>query len=81
MIGPDSFGGVKIIIDDDAMSDRVIDWSRVRSPSRAIRRVLSGRRKPLPYTLIPKTYVIETPFGMVMHSQMARELRERISHE
>lgn len=69
------FGGVQIIETITAATP-VEDWSRVRSPSRAARRLKSGKRKhPVPIWLKPACFQIGGAF--YMHPELMRELRRR----
>lgn len=63
------------LIEDINMVDRVEDWSRVRSPSRAERRRRQGHRQNIRIVAVPKKAAFMTPFGVVMHPAMAAELR------
>jgi hypothetical protein len=73
------FGGVRIIESLD-MVDHVEDWSRVRSPGRARRRMRYGYRQNVRTIAIPKKCAISTDGGrtLFMHPEMARELRRQI---
>lgn len=74
-------GGVRIIESLD-MVDLVEDWSRVRSPARARRR---RRKHPQNIRMIalPKREAISIDGGrtMIMHPEMARQLRELIARQ
>lgn len=73
-------GSVRIIC-DASMTETVTDWSRVRSPSRALRRLRSGRRRFLPQITVPRLDAFQTPFGFVMHPEVARRLSEATRHD
>lgn len=56
---------------------RVEDWSRVRSPSRARRRMRAGKRQNVVITETPAAYVANgTTF---IHPDMAREFRRQVA--
>ena len=72
-------GGVRII-ESWHMVDRTEDWSRVRSPSRAARRLRRGYRQNIKITETPKKEAISSDGGLtlIIHPEMARELRRQI---
>lgn len=78
MLIPYAYAGMRII-EDWAMVDVVEDWSDVRSPSRARRRLKRGFKQRLRYRAVPKpeAYVIDG--ALVMHPEMAKKLRRRLS--
>ena len=66
------------VIEDSSMVDTVEDWSGVRSPSRAARRLRKGlRKKPVPVKAVPKTTVYQIAGALVMHPAVASALREK----
>ncbi len=72
-------GGLRII-ESKQLVDRNEDWSRVRSPSRARRRMRQGHRQNIIVTYTPKTIAYHMPHenAVVMHPDMARQLRARL---
>lgn len=71
-----SYAGMPVILDEN-MRDSVIDWSRVRSPSRARRRQLNGKRKHWPMKYVAKPEVYKVAGRFVMHP----ETWERLGRE
>ena len=69
------------IIESEAMVDYVEDWSRVRSPSRAIRRRRRGFRQNIVTRAVPKPGAFRIGSKLVMHPQTARQLRMRIAEQ
>lgn len=69
------FGGMRII-EDASLTDPYEDWSGVRSPSRARRRMGRGHRQNVVIKRTPKkdAYIIGN-HTIVMHPVMAAELR------
>lgn len=70
------FAGMHVRIDDKLCSETVEDWSRVRSPSRAIRRRRQGHRQNIDYRIVPKQEVYVIGDTMIMHSTVARKLEQ-----
>lgn len=66
------------IIEDPCMTDTVEDWSRVRSPSRAMRR-RRWHMQNIVYRQVPKKEFYRMGDTLIMHPEMARELRRRVS--
>lgn len=65
------------IIESIHMTDRVEDWSRVRSPSRTLRRMRYNAHRV--YTYKPKQEAMMLPDGsMVMHPAVAARVRNAI---
>ena len=77
---PNPFGSVKIIQDMN-MVDIEEDWTEVRSHSRAKRRRAKGYPQRIKIIHTPKKEAIETPFGLVMHPEMANALRKKLEIE
>lgn len=71
------FGGVRII-EDANMFDTAEDWSNVRSPSRARRRMKYGHRQNIKFVHTPKkeAYSIDGGRTLIMHPAMAHALRQ-----
>lgn len=70
------FASVRII-EDANMVDFICDWSEVRSPSRARRRLKLGHRQRIKQIKVPKetAYVMHGGRTLVMHPEMAAALR------
>jgi hypothetical protein len=68
------------IIEDASLVDLVEDWSQVRSPARARRRRAKyPQRIRVYYKPKPDVFVIEAQGVMVMHPEIAKELRRKMS--
>lgn len=74
----DFYMGMKIIVDDDNMSDTVEDWSNVRSHSRAIRRQKRGFRQNIRLNIIPKADILhlKEQNTLIMHSSIYAKLKK-----
>lgn len=70
--------GLDILIDDELMSKTVEDWSNVRSPSRAKRRLRRGFAQKIAYKRVPKTELYRFGERVIMHSQTHKELLKRL---
>ena len=68
------------IVESLEMVDQVEDWSRVRSPSRARRRLRYGHKQNIRIVYVPKKEAFWADNGrtLVMHPVMAAELRRQI---
>jgi len=65
------------IVESVHMVDCHEDWSKVRSPSRTLRRMRHNASRI--YTYAPKKEALQMPDGsLVMHPVMARELRRKL---
>jgi len=75
-IFPNPYDGVRII-EDITLTDMVEDWSKVRSPSRARRRLRQGHRQNIRFLQVPKKRAFSIDGGrtLIMHPEMARQLR------
>lgn len=64
------------IIEDIRMTDTVEDWSKVRSPARARRRMKYGHRQNVRFLQVPKktVYSIDRGRTLIMHPEIARQL-------
>ena len=69
------------IIESEAMVDYVEDWSRVRSPSRAIRRRRRGFPQNIVTRAVPKPGGFRMGNKLVMHPVIAAQLRKRIADD
>jgi hypothetical protein len=63
------------IIESIYATKRVEDWARVRSPSRAARRLKRGFRQNIAVRLEPAAFMVGGQ--MVAHPAIVRALRER----
>jgi hypothetical protein len=65
------------IIENRNMVDYVDDWSRVRSPSRALRRRRQGHKQNIDIKVVPKKEALSMEGGrvLIMHPDIARALR------
>lgn len=72
------YGGLRIIERPD-MVDPVEDWSRVRSPSRARRRMKAGHPQHMRIIYVPKKEAYQMGNTLVMHPVMAAELRRQMA--
>ena len=70
------------IIEDASLYDTVEDWSRVRSPSRASRRLRQGHRQNIRHVQQPKRYAMSIDGGktLIVHPNIANELRRELKH-
>ncbi len=70
--------GVRII-ENDLLTVLAEDWSKVRSPSRAKRRLKQGHRQRIRHYYRPDPKAYKLPDGtVVMHPAMAQALRQRL---
>ncbi len=74
--------GAMNIIESLAMVTQVEDWSRVRSPSRAARRLRQGHRQNIVVKLVPRKDCITIDGGRtyMMHPATAREARRILAN-
>jgi hypothetical protein len=77
-----SFGGARIV-EDRNLVDYVEDWSKVRSPSRARRRLKRGFAQNILMREVPRQTVYSFNNGrtLVMHPDVARELDRQMTRE
>lgn len=73
--------GRATVIKDASLVDMVEDWSRVRSPSRAMRRRRQGHRQNIRMAPAPRETVYSLDGGrvLVMHPSIAKGLRQAVS--
>jgi hypothetical protein len=76
-----TYMGLQVIIDDEAMSETIEDWSAVRSPSRAKRRMKKGHNQKIVIRRVAKKEILRFYDKMVMHSEMAARLANEASIE
>lgn len=64
-------------IESEMMTDRIEDWSRVRSPSRALRRMKQGHKQNVVTVEVPKQEAISLDGGRTyyLHPVMMLKLR------
>jgi hypothetical protein len=72
-----SYAGMPVTLDIN-MTDSVIDWSRVRSPSRARRRQRNGKRKHWPMKYVAKQEVFKVGNRIIMHPEMWERLKREL---
>lgn len=71
------------IVESDLAIERVEDWSRCRSPSRALRRMRMGHRQNVVIVEKPACYEIRLPgkhqiiMHPILHAKMMRQLQRR----
>jgi hypothetical protein len=70
--------GVRIV-EDERAHDLIEDWSRVRSPSRAARRLRQGHRQNIRIAARPAAYTIDGGRTVIMHPTLAAELRRQVA--
>lgn len=72
--------GRATVIEDASLVDMVEDWSRVRSPSRAMRRRRQGHRQNIRMAPAPRETVYSLDGGrvLVMHPSIAKGLRQAV---
>ena len=77
-----AFGGTKILV-DPGMVDWKEDWSKVRSPGRARRRMRKGHKQNIQRYSVPKTqvFVFDNGATMVMHPDIQRQLIEMTNNQ
>lgn len=68
------FNGMPIIVSDH-MVKTVEDWSRVRSPSRARRRLKRGFKQNIVVQTVPRTDVVVFDGKMIMHPSLLPTLK------
>jgi hypothetical protein len=66
------------IIEDSNLVVWVEDWSRVRSPGRALRRKRQGHRQNIVMRRQPDPKIITFGSSLIMHPEIARQLREKV---
>jgi len=71
----DDFSGMKVVVDDLAMSTVVDDWSDCRSRSRAERRARKGHKQRVVSRIIPKPDALIIGEMMIVHSETYRKIR------
>src|SRR6267154_2565964 len=67
------------VIEDPLLTETIEDWSHVRSPARAARRLRRGFRQNIIYRQVPRSHVYMIGDDtMVMHPEMAREMERQL---
>lgn len=74
---PTMFNGL-LVIESPSMADAIEDWSRVRSPSRAARR-RKKHRQNIAIRYVAKRDVIRSGDTLIMHPDIAAEIRRKVS--
>jgi hypothetical protein len=69
-----------VVIEDPSLTKAVEDWSRVRSPGRAARR-RKKHRQNIRVVHVAMRDVYEIGGKLVMHPEVARELRRRTQED
>lgn len=71
------------IVESLLMVDMVEDWSGVRSPSRARRRLRQGHKQNIRMVAVPKPDVLSMDGGrsLVMHPEIARKLERMVEQQ
>lgn len=70
-------GGLRII-ESPHLTEMIEDWSDVRSPGRAARRRRYGHRQRIRYVEVPKRVVLQLGNALVMHPDLARQVRDLV---
>jgi hypothetical protein len=72
------FGSFRIL-EDRYMVETVEDWSKVRSPARAVRRLKVGkRRRGIPVKEVPMQSYVRQGNTLIMHPELADRLRQAV---
>lgn len=69
-----SYAGLRIV-EESTLVQVVEDWSDVRSPSRAKRRLKRGFRQRIRYRKEPSPKAYKIDGAIIMHPETARKLR------
>lgn len=77
----DFYNGMKLSVNDALMSKTIEDWSKVRSPARANRRLKRSYKQNISFRIIPKDdiIVLKDQNLMIMHSQTLRKFQNEIA--
>jgi hypothetical protein len=67
------------IFQADHMVKQVEDWSRVRSPSRARRRMRQGHKQNVRTITVPDPAIVQIGNNFYMHPETYRKLEEQTS--
>ena len=76
-----TYMGFNIIIDDELMSKTIEDWSDVRSPSRAKRRMKRGFKQKVTFKRVPKEDIYKFGDKLLMHSDVKAKLLRKIDEQ
>ncbi len=79
MTAPGTYLGLKIVIDDELMSEWYEDWSDVRSPGRAVRRRKRGFKQRIVHRKRPKQEFIKFGNTIIMHSERLKILEKKMA--
>lgn len=72
------FGAVEIV-ESDMLVETVEDWSRVRSPGRARRRLAQGHKQNIRTVTRPKRDALMVDGKLYVHSAIAAEIRRQVN--
>lgn len=78
---PMTFMGIPIYINDVLMSKTIEDWSKVRSPSRAKRRMKYGHKQNVVYRIVPREEVLVIDNKYFMHTQIYLKFKKQIEYK
>lgn len=74
-----NYAGFDVVLDTNLV-DRVVDWSRCRSPSRAMRRHKRGFRTRMFIAAVPQKLAYQVgPNKLAMHPAMWAALKARVA--
>lgn len=78
-----SYLGYRIQVNDSIMSKTITDWSNVRSPSRAKRRLKRGFKQNTVSRIVPKmeAIVFKEQNLIIVHSQFLIELKKKANED
>lgn len=68
-------------MEDKYLTMDVEDWSDVRSPSRAARRLKMGHKQRIKYLTVPSDQIYRIGDVMVMHPAKVLELKSKLQEE
>lgn len=71
--------GFKISVNDIVMSETKEDWSNVRSPSRAKRRIKRGFNQNIIYKVVPKSEILRFGDNIIMHSETLKSFKNKLA--
>lgn len=75
-----SYAGVEIV-ESDTLVETVEDWSRVRSPSRARRRLAQGHKQNIRTVTRPRRDALMVGGKLYVHPALAAEITRRMSEQ
>jgi hypothetical protein len=70
------------IVESEHMTETIEDWTKVRSPGRARRRMKQGHKQRIEYHTVPRRDVISIDGGrtLVCHPALMREIGKALSY-